>query len=174
MLTKIYIDLDGVLVNLNEGLKRIYDFEFPKEISSENKTKIDALWQTIANENPSFWKTLVPMPYYQDLFDAILEVDPTPLILSATPEPYKGEDHLDCQTQKIAWVREHLGEIMAFRTIITKSKLKQDHIAMQPWADRKILIDDHPGNIERWQAAGGIGILHTTFNNTFNELKKYQ
>jgi hypothetical protein len=174
MLTKIYIDLDGVLVDLNVGLKKNYNFEFPKEKTPENKIAVESLWREIALNNPSFWKTLPATSYYMDLFDAILEVDQTPLILSATPELYTGVDHTICQNNKIAWVREHLGEIMAYRTIITKSKLKQEQLPLPPYADRKILIDDHPGNIERWQAAGGIGIFHTSFSNTFNELKKYQ
>ena len=35
-----------------------------------------------------------------------------------------------------------------------------------------ILIDDRKDNIERWEAAGGIGILHTTTENTIACLKK--
>lgn len=174
MLTKIYIDLDGVLVDLNAGLKRTYNFEFPTEKTPENKTFVESLWREIALNNPSFWKTLSSTSYCMDLFDAILEIDSTPFILSATPEIFEGEDDLQCKKYKIEWVKEHLGAIMAYRTIITKSKLKQKQIALQPYADRKILIDDHPGNIERWQAAGGIGIFHTSFTNTFNELKKYR
>lgn len=170
MLTKVYIDLDGVLVNLEYGLKQKYNFEFPKEISSENKKKIDCLWKTIADEFPSIWEVLPPMPYYMDLVDIILEIDPSPIILSASPEPYEEEDHAVCRSHKIEWVKEHLGEGMAQRTIITKSKLKQEQILMYPYADRKILVDDHPGNIKRWREAGGIGILHTSFSKTFDEL----
>ena len=35
-----------------------------------------------------------------------------------------------------------------------------------------ILIDDHMKNIKEWQAAGGIGIHHTTATNTISRLKK--
>ena len=35
-----------------------------------------------------------------------------------------------------------------------------------------VLIDDHAGNIREWEAAGGIGILHTDAASTINDLKK--
>ncbi len=35
-----------------------------------------------------------------------------------------------------------------------------------------ILIDDRPSNIEQWRAKGGIGILHTSADETIEQLKK--
>jgi hypothetical protein len=35
-----------------------------------------------------------------------------------------------------------------------------------------ILIDDRLSNIEQWRAAGGIGILHTSSDETITQLKK--
>jgi hypothetical protein len=34
------------------------------------------------------------------------------------------------------------------------------------------LIDDRKDNIEAWEQAGGIGILHTDADNTINQLNK--
>jgi len=34
------------------------------------------------------------------------------------------------------------------------------------------LIDDHAGNIREFEAAGGIGVLHTDAYSTINQLKK--
>jgi len=36
----------------------------------------------------------------------------------------------------------------------------------------KILIDDREDTINRWNAAGGIGILHTSAPNTIEQLKQ--
>ena len=47
------------------------------------------------------------------------------------------------------------------------SKNKQKHAA-----PNHILIDDRKDNIERWEAAGGVGILHTNAKNTIACLKK--
>ena len=35
-----------------------------------------------------------------------------------------------------------------------------------------VLIDDRPKNIEAWENAGGIGILHKSAKHTIDELKK--
>ena len=39
-------------------------------------------------------------------------------------------------------------------------------------APNHILIDDKQSTIDSWNAAGGIGILHTSAGNTINQLKK--
>ena len=38
--------------------------------------------------------------------------------------------------------------------------------------ENAILIDDFASNIKRWEAAGGIGILHKNANDTIQQLKK--
>ena len=38
--------------------------------------------------------------------------------------------------------------------------------------DGNVLIDDRPKNIEAWENAGGIGILHTSAKETINKLKE--
>ena len=35
-----------------------------------------------------------------------------------------------------------------------------------------VLIDDRPKNIDAWEKAGGIGIVHTSAKNTINVLKE--
>jgi hypothetical protein len=35
----------------------------------------------------------------------------------------------------------------------------------------KILIDDRPDNIEQWRSKGGIGILHTSAQDTIKQLQ---
>ena len=35
-----------------------------------------------------------------------------------------------------------------------------------------VLIDDRPKNIDAWEKAGGIGIVHTSAKNTINLLKE--
>ena len=37
----------------------------------------------------------------------------------------------------------------------------------------RILIDDYSETIERWRAAGGKGILHTSADDTIKQLKMY-
>jgi len=64
---------------------------------------------------------------------------------------------------KVIWVKKYLGKVP---TIIEYQK--------QKWADeRSILIDDRKDFIDKWRAAGGIGIHHTSLAKTLKELSKY-
>ncbi len=167
---KCYIDLDGVMVDLERGLYETLNFTFPTEYNSTSRKIIHDMWYTIQRDHPHFWENLHPMQGYKELYSVIRMIDPQPFILSATPEPYTGTEERDCRWQKTNWVYNHLGQTQAIRTIITKSKLKQNYVQKnQPC----MLIDDHPGNIQRWNDAGGIGILHKSNEETIEILKGY-
>lgn len=169
--TIVYIDLDGVMVDLYPSLWEKMQFRFP-ENQAENRAEIDVMWMRLAKEHPRFWVNLQPMSYAKELFAKILDLDPNPYVLSATPQPYKLHEHENCALQKVQWVCDHLTPDLRYRTIITKSKLKQEQVNRDPFAARKILIDDHPGNIRRWIAAGGIGVHHTDINKTLEQLEE--
>ena len=163
---QVFIDMDGVVVNLEKGLKEKLNFTFP--VNRDRKI-INEMWYRIVKEYPTFWFDLEPEPYYKELYSAIKDVCKTPLILSATPEPYADQDDDNCRKQKTSWVYKHLGQDQALRTIITKSKIKQNFI--RPEYGTNVLIDDHPMNIERWRNAGGVGIHHTNLEDTLKQLK---
>ena len=174
--TIVYIDLDGVMVDLYTALWEKMQFRFPEK-QSENRADIDAMWMQLAEEHPRFWMELQPMPYAQELYSKILELDPSPHFLSATPQPYVfGKLHDECAYQKRYWILENFAggewsDELWYKSIITKSKLKQWWVTAKPSAERKILVDDHPGNIKRWIEAGGIGVHHTDINKTLAELE---
>lgn len=168
---KLFLDLDGVLVDLHRGLKERLNFEFPSEHTDENRQKIHTMWYDISHTWPGFWSTLSPTKDYMVIYEACLTVDPLLLICSATPEPFAGADNDQCAAEKCAWVQEHLGFNQATRTIITKSKLKQTWMQAEAI---NILVDDHLGNIRRWNKAGGVGIYHTNLQRTLEELSKWK
>jgi hypothetical protein len=65
---------------------------------------------------------------------------------------------------KIEWIREHINP---YWTVIPTFKGSQK----AAFAHKKaVLIDDRDKNIELWVEAGGIGILHTTADNTIKQL----
>ncbi len=77
----------------------------------------------------------------------------TPYILTA---PSRDDQSKEGKTM---WVNQHL---TGFKSIIFKfAKYKSD--LSKPG---RILIDDRADTIERWNNNGGIGILHTSANNT--------
>lgn len=167
----VFLDLDGVLVDLNKGLKDQFGFEFPKERTEENRKIIHDMWYDIAKNNPRFWSNLPPTDDCYSIYNAAKSIDPNLHILSATPEPFTGIYDIACRNEKVSWVWNKLGYLQATRAIITKSKLKQNHMVPDKI---NILVDDHPGNIERWIAAGGVGIHHTNLENTLKELSKWK
>jgi hypothetical protein len=62
------------------------------------------------------------------------------------------------------WVRNHK---LGVKLNLAYSKNKQKYAA-----PNHILIDDRKDNIEDWESKGGIGILHTSTENTIACLKK--
>jgi len=81
-----------------------------------------------------------------------------PIILSA-PSRDKSS-----RLGKALWVRN---KIPGTKLLLRYAKLKQ-----QLATPTSILIDDRADNINQWEAAGGIGILHTSASNTIEQLKK--
>ena len=166
----IFLDLDDVLVDLDRGLLELAGVTLPRERTPENKIAVKQTWSELA-KIPTLWYNMPPMPQATELYNGILKYS-DPIILSATPEEYEFDHRHDaCKTQKIAWVEKHFGPLQAMRTIITKSKLKQDYIKEFD-ADEHILIDDFMSNIIRWREAGGVGIHHTDNDTTLSELEK--
>jgi len=64
---------------------------------------------------------------------------------------------------KRLWVRNNLPGI--------KLTLAQAYNKKNYAEPNHILIDDRTSNIEQWIKAGGIGILHTSAEDTINQLK---
>lgn len=166
-----FIDLDGVMVDLDAGLLEQLNFKFPEERSDENKIIVDTMWDNLMDMRPTFWKDLKPMYGYLTLYDEIKTLHGAPIVLSATPTEYTGEKEEWCKRLKIEWVRRYLGEEQARRTIITKSKLKQNFICRAN-GTKSVLIDDFDSNITRWHEAGGIAIHHVGNESTIKELRK--
>jgi len=168
---KLFLDLDGVLVDLEKGLEDQLNYHFPILRNKQGQTEVDALWINIFINHPTFWIDLPLMEHAKELYQKSLEFCDKPFILTASPEIY-GETtmHRMCTTQKKSWVEKHFGKDQANRTIVTKSKKKQEYIGNFNKHDY-VLIDDHSGNINRWNAAKGTGILYKELNSTLKQLK---
>jgi hypothetical protein len=73
--------------------------------------------------------------------------------------------HKSCDDGKRTWVKNNLKLHNPERVHIEFDKSKFAN-------ENRILIDDTPKKIDGWVKNGGIGILHTSANNTINTLKK--
>ena len=67
--------------------------------------------------------------------------------------------------KKKQWLKNHYG--IEEGVICCLSKDKQNY-----GKPKDILIDDRAPNIERWVEMGGIGILHTSAEDTIRQLKE--
>ncbi len=81
-----------------------------------------------------------------------------PILLSA---PSREESS---RIGKAVWVKH---KIPGTKLILRYAKQKQ-----QLATPKSILIDDRQINIDQWEAAGGVGILHTSTSSTIEQLKK--
>ena len=147
---KVYVDLDGVLVNFKKAIEAIG----LKLDDLDNKPGM--AWSRIAKAGENFWAHAPWMKDGKELWDFVKKYNPTILSAPTTANSSK--------TGKRIWVKNELGQNI--EVILCKKSEKQNY------ADEKsILIDDFDKNIDQWKSRGGIGILHTNAKDTIRKLK---
>lgn len=149
---KIYSDMDGVITDFNNRYKK-YAGMMPSEY--EKKFGKDKFWELADAEGVAFW---VGMPWMEDgknYWNYIKDYD-----VELLSSPSRSETS---RLGKRLWVRNNLPGI--------KLTLAQAYNKKNYAEPNHILIDDRKSNIEQWIKAGGIGILHTSAEDTINQLK---
>lgn len=154
---KIFVDLDGVLANLDAHVKSITGKSF-LELRALGTGFTEFCAAERANGNTIF-DLLDKMPDADQLWNYVAKYNPN--ILTATGFPVE-----KATAEKIRWVHDNLhGFDRIFTTTSGVDKYKYA-------APNHILIDDFPKSINPWQEAGGIGILHTSADDTIAQLQK--
>lgn len=134
----IFCDLDGVLANFEEGVKK----KFNKNVDEINS---GLLWGVI-NKSNTFFETLPWMPKGKELWDSIKQYHP--IILTGVPG---GRENLS--QQKFSWCQRELGPDVPVIACLTKDKPKY-------CLSDSILIDDRTDNLNAWNDKGGKFILY--------------
>ena len=153
-LPEIYCDLDEVLVDFIRGANAAVGGDFVRYDHKERWNKL--------NQTKGFWTNLGWKPGGKRLHDFIIRYNPH--ILSA----YSGRDPAS-KVGKMKWVQKNTG-IKRGNIHLVKRAQKQSY-AKTKEEKPNVLIDDYNKNIKEWEAAGGIGILHTNVGKTINKLK---
>ena len=148
----IYCDMDGVLVDFDRGYQELTG------MTTQQADTIggDTFWEPLIQAGAKWWITLNWMPDGKQLWNYIKKY--TPILLSA---PSKQESS---RLGKRVWVKRELPDV---KLILRPASQKQQYAS-----PTSILIDDRQKNIDQWEAAGGIGILHTSTANTIEQLKQ--
>ena len=152
---QIYCDMDGVVADFISYTTEILGTKFK-----------DEYWDQLPND------MFLQLPKMQDadvLWKYIKQFDP--FMLTAVPRESRGPIAKRAWKDKTRWMKKNfrLSEDK-MRIVLRKNK---KNFAMDG-RDRRpnVLIDDHKGNINEWESAGGIGVHHINANSTINDLKK--
>lgn len=150
---KLYCDMDGVLVDFEEGYNKLTGRKAPGYSSPYNK---EDFWKPISDAGAEFWANLDWMSDGKQLWDYIKQFNPKLLTAPSREE--------SSRIGKKEWVNKNIpGTPIVFKYAADKKDLAEP---------KAILIDDREDNIEQWIDAGGIGIRHTSATSTINKLKK--
>ena len=160
----VYLDMDGVLADFFGGVEKMYGVEHWKQLTND-KTKdlkkevIDRITGT------DFFATL---PKFQSA-DALIEMvkEFTGGTYSINTSPLRG-DHENSAKYKRVWINNNIERPAEIIVTGRKESYAKDKASGTP----NILIDDRPVNIQRWQAAGGYGILYQANRDSLDKVKK--
>ncbi len=161
---KVYLDLDGVLVDLLVGYEDIVGYSLLFANSEYGKENRHEIWSPTF-EVDDFWYNLPKMPEADELL--------------AYVEPFKNRVHVlsapiranpdQCENQKRNWVEDNTW-IEPHRVHIVPRRDKHKFATDPKTGTPNILVDDFAKTIDQWIEAGGIGIHHTEIDKTIHQL----
>ena len=148
----VYLDMDGVLADFFGGVEKMYGVEHWKQLTND-KTKdlkkevIDRITGT------DFFATLPKFASADDLISLVKKF--TGGKFSINTSPLRG-DHENSGKYKKVWISNNIEQPDEIIVTGRKESYAKDKGTGTP----NILIDDRPVNIQKWQSAGGYGILY--------------
>ena len=162
----IYSDYDGVLVDFYRGCREALGK--PWDDPSWNTKEKKDLRRKIISATPHFWENLPVERDYDQYWGFIKNFNPH--ILTA----YAEWDEANSKHGKVLWNAKHTRVPHDRLHVVLRESKKyfaKDHDGSH-FGRPNILIDDFPQNIKEWDAAGGIGILHTSAALSISRLKE--
>lgn len=151
---KLFLDCDGVLADFDRHAETVFKMH-PREF--EDLHGQEKFW-SVLKETEEFFFNIPLMSEAMYLWNSVKHLDPH--ILTGVPTGGWAED------QKIRWANKHF---KTDKVITCKSRNKRDHMVPNV---TNIIIDDWPRHKGRWEETGGIFIVHTSVENSLNELRK--
>ena len=160
----VYLDMDGVLADFFGGVEFLYGVEHWKQLTND-KTKdlkkevIDRITGT------DFFAVLPKFPTADALIDMVKKF--TGGKFSINTSPLRG-DHENSAKYKKVWIANNIEQ----PDEIVVTGRKETYAKNKGTGTPNILIDDRPVNIQKWQAAGGYGILYQANRDPLSKVQK--
>lgn len=158
----IYLDMDGVIVDFFGGIEKLYNVHHWKSIKDKERIFVDL-------RDTDFFNTLDTFENTTRLFSHVTDVAwQNEIRWGICSSPLRGDTFNSAYWKRVwltdmALLPEDLSDLVFTQN---KHKYTKDPVDRRP----NILIDDKPENIERFNAAGGIGIR---FQANQDDLEEY-
>ena len=160
----VYLDMDGVLADFFGGVEQMYGVQHWKQLTSDKTKDLKA---EVINRitGTDFFATLPKFNDASELISMVKEF--TGGNFSINTSPLRG-DHENSAKYKKVWISNNIEQPDEIIVTGRKESYAKDKASGTP----NILIDDRPINIQRWQDAGGYGILYQANRDSLNKVKK--
>ena len=157
---RIFLDMDGVLVDFVGGALKIHGWtqgqlQSAMVLGEWDLTKPmgltqDEFWKPIHEAGEQFWIDLRPLPWITEMIGLAVSLGDCWIVTAPTrsPSSYSG---------KVKWLQNWFGHNM-IRVILTSQK----HFLAQK---DTLLIDDRTETVQRFVKAGGRGVVFPTLHN---------
>jgi hypothetical protein len=156
----LYLDMDMVLVNLYGKLRELAGPAYLKEFDKPD-------WG-IFSKHPDLYSTLELMPdariLYWNCVEWCYRTETRHTVQVLTALPYR----LDLFPLAAAHKVEQMRTLDKNLRVCFGPFPEDKHLHVR--SSRDILIDDRQSNIDQWRTAGGIGILHTSTEESLRQL----
>jgi hypothetical protein len=160
----VYIDMDGVIADFFGGVEKLYGVGHWKELNADNKLDLK---QEVINRisGTDFFATLPKFESSGELISMVKEF--TGGNFSINTSPLRGDNENSAKYKKL-WIQNNIEQPDEIVVTGRKESYAKDKASGTP----NILIDDRPVNIQRWQGAGGYGILYQANRDSLTKVKQ--
>jgi hypothetical protein len=151
---KIFVDMDQTLTGFIASVESLGAQATEGLLDDANEIQKQRMYDAIENAGLTFWSLMPWAKGGKQLWSMIQPLDSV-LLTSTGKFTY-------AKNGKLLWIKKNIPG-----TTVFFSESKSEYV--NPY-ETSILIDDMKNNIEAWKEAGGIGILHVSFEDTEKQL----
>jgi 5'-nucleotidase len=158
---RLFIDMDDVVADMNGFIREYHKLHKNSLLGEEH-------WHSV-RQIPNLFRLLKPIDGYKDFINTLFYLYGDKYyigLLTSLPTP---SGHLiTAADDKRWWVQNHISGKLPLHTVMGGDN-KRFYVNNKL---HDILIDDRKSNITAWQKNGGVGIVHTSFENSLNLLSE--